>query len=358
MRIYADHKNLFYCGRIDRADKKAPVWVFPCTSVKMRFTGNTLGVHVKNKNGYWENYLGCILDGEQTRLKLPAEGEAYIEIPVIRKEDNVHEVLLFKRQDSCHEVTFLGFEIGDGEQILEAGQEPSLKIEVFGDSVSAGEISEAVAYVGKEDPEHNGQYSNSWYSYAWMTARKLHAQIHDIAQGGIALLDQTGWFCEPEAVGMETAWNKIHYNPQFGLKTEWDFSEYIPQIVIVAIGQNDSHPRDYMKEEYDGAEAMRWREQYQHFLEKLRSCYPDAQIICCTTLLNHDASWDRAIGDVVNHMNDRKVSQYLFKRNGCGTPGHLRIPEAEEMAEELSSYIEKLDIDGWSRKGTDRDGTI
>ena len=46
-------------------------------------------------------------------------------------------------------------------------------MEVFGDSVSCGEVSEALKYVGKPDPEHDGEYSNSWYSYAWITARKL-----------------------------------------------------------------------------------------------------------------------------------------------------------------------------------------
>ena len=35
----------------------------------------------------------------------------------------------------------------------------------------------------------------------------------------------------------------------------------------------------------------------------------------------------------------------MFRRNGKGTPGHLRIPEAEEMAEELSAYIENLYIE-------------
>lgn len=34
------------------------------------------------------------------------------------------------------------------------------RIEVYGDSVSAGEVSEAVDCVGKEDPVHNGGYSN------------------------------------------------------------------------------------------------------------------------------------------------------------------------------------------------------
>lgn len=40
------------------------------------------------------------------------------------------------------------------------------RIEVYGDSVSAGEVSEAVDFVGKEDPEHEGGYSNSYYLMA------------------------------------------------------------------------------------------------------------------------------------------------------------------------------------------------
>ena len=127
---------------------------------------------------------------------------------------------------------------------------------------------------------------------------------------------------------------------------EWDFSQYTPQVVIVALGQNDSHPEDYMKEDYDGEEARTWRQHYEAFLRKLREIYPDARIICCTTLLNHDPAWDRAIGQAVEQLGDEKVTQYLFRRNGRGTPGHLRIPEAEEMAEELAAYIQETE--GWS----------
>jgi len=58
-------------------------------------------------------------------------------------------------------------------------------------------------------------------------------------------------FYEPEAVGMESAWDKVHYNPQFHCVTKWDFTQYTPQVVIVAIGQNDNHPVDYMKEDYN-----------------------------------------------------------------------------------------------------------
>ena len=347
MRIEANHEKLQYCGRIDWSNPKEPVFVYPCTSLGLRFTGEILKVRVRNKNEYWDNYLGCVIDGKQITLLLNKEGETLLEIPVEKNETGEHEALLFKRQDSCHECAILELELAEDAILLEMPPKPERKIEVYGDSVSAGEVSEAVDYVEKEDPQHNGEYSNSWYSYAWMTARKLNAQIHDIAQGGIALIDNTGWFHEPEAVGMETAWNKIHYNTVLAEPMDWDFTQYTPQVVIVAIGQNDSHPDDYMKEDYHGERAAIWRAHYKSFLEKLRNTYPDAQIICCTTLLQHDKGWDDSIAEAVREMKDEKISQYLFRRNGSGTPGHLRIPEAEEMAEELAAYIENLHVEGW-----------
>ena len=344
MIIKPDNDKLVYSGRIDWSNTEAPVFVFPCTSVKMKFSGKKVKIQIRNRKAYWNNYLGCILDGKQTVLPLPEQGEATVEVSA--DLPGIHEILLFKRQDSCHELTFLGFELEEGE-ILNLPQQSKRRIEVYGDSVSAGEVSEAVDYTGKQDPEHNGEYSNSWYSYAWMTARKLGAEIHDIAQGGIALMDNTGWFYEPNSLGMESVWNKVHYNPLFGEAPEGDFNRYVPQLVIVAIGQNDSHPEDYMKEDYNGSRSREWREQYKKFLKKLRSVYPEVYIICITTLLEHDMAWDKSIGQAVQEMEDKKITQYIFQRNGCGTPGHLRISEAEEMSEELADYIENLNIEGW-----------
>ena len=160
---------------------------------------------------------------------------------------------------------------------------------------SAGEVSEAVDYVGKEDPEHQGQYSNSWYAYSAITARKLNAQLHDVAQGGIALLDGTGWFCDPVFLGMESVWDKVQYNPETGPTTSWDFSRYTPHVVIVAIGQNDNHPVDYMAENYDSEKSAYWRDHYEMLIKNIRGKYPNALIILATTILNHDANWDKSM---------------------------------------------------------------
>ena len=347
MKIDLKDTHLRWNGRIHWDEGKKPLWIFPATSLYFQMKGNKAVLRVQNYNQYWENSLGVIVDGVQTKCVLNNEGVTEV---ILLDEDHfekqkIHEVLIFKRMDSCHLCKIESLEISEDAELLPLPEEKKRRIEVYGDSVSAGEVSEAIEYTGKEDPEHNGEYSNSWYSYAWMTARKLHAQIHDIAQGGIALLDNTGWFLEPEAVGIESAWDKIQYNPYYGELIPWDFQKYRPDVVLVAIGQNDNHPEDYMKENYQGEKAVYWREHYKQFLLQLREKYPEAYIICHTTLLCHDVSWDNAIDEVVESLNDKKISHYLFKRNGCGTPGHLRIPEAQEMGEELAAYISKLT--GW-----------
>lgn len=347
MKILPNNSSLIYSGRIDVSDPFAIVWTYPGTFVKIKFKGTQLSIHVRNKRNYWNNYLGVVEGDAQTKLLLPEEGDAMIEIPLQTTQDNIHEVTIFKRQDACHELTILGFELDDDAELLEASPLPKRRIEVYGDSVSAGEVSEALDYVAKADPEHNGEYSNSWYSYAWMTARMLDAELHDIAQGGAALLDETGWYHAPDYIGMETIWDKMRYNPGYGTVTKWDFSKYTPDIVIVAIGQNDSHPEDYMKTDYQGEKAQNWRTHYRQFLAKLRETYPDAWIVCCTTLLQHDIGWDMSISQAVQDLGDKKVSHCVFQRNGKATPGHLRIPEAEEMAKELCQHIRALGIEGY-----------
>ncbi len=339
-RIALDRKEIIYCGRIDRRNPQRPEFIFPASSVHFRFWGRKAELIVENRNVYWDNYVGAVVDGKQKKWLLEKCGETRL-VLVDEERAGEHEVLFFKRQDCCHEIVLCGLKLSIDGELLAPPPVPERKIEVYGDSVSAGEVSEALDFVGKEDPEHNGEYSNSWYSYAWMTARKLNARIHDIAQGGIALMDKTGWFHEPDAIGMEAIWDKLHYEPKLGESIPWDFSEYTPDAVIVAIGQNDSHPQDYMKEDIDCERSCLWRNKYRAFLEKLRGQYPEAYIICCTTLLCHDRAWDVSIGKVCEEMHDKRISHYTFHRNGKGTPGHLRIGEAEEMAEELASYMEE-----------------
>lgn len=369
MLVRPDHEYLQYSGRIDDTNPGAYMFIYPATLVNICFRGTKISVYLENQRQYWGNYMGVILDGVQSALCL-SKGEDDVQGDLVEAspdmaacllggaacgcsgvrrfvlaedlEDIEHSLTFFKRQDSCNMVLFHGFELPEGSEVLPPVPKPERRIEVYGDSVSAGEVSEAVEYTGKADPEHNGEYSNVWYSYAWMTARKLNAELHDIAQGGIALLDGTGYFNEDDGyTGMEQVWDKLQFNPAFGEVTDWDFNRYTPQVVIVAIAQNDNHPEDYMKDDFQGEKAAVWKRHYKMLIENIRGKYPRALIVLATTILEHDKGWDDAIEEVCEALDDDRIVHFLYKRNGCGTPGHIRIGEAEEMSDELAAFIEE-----------------
>ena len=378
-------ENVFtYEGRIDFENPNAPTFVYAGSYFRLRLSGNTGYLCIQNHHSYFENTLGILVDGAyrgkiilHDAEKICGETADFFKLRFQREEGeklisenhavsvdktgeirfydlsafldgDEHEITVFKRMDTCHYFTFYGLIAQKDAAKKSATALPSRRIEVFGDSVSCGEVSEAIGRCGGDDPEgHNGIYSNSYYSYSWILARMLDARVHITSQGGIALLDGEGYFNDPERVGMLSSFDKIQINPSLGARKKWDFKQYIPHVVIVAIGQNDHHPETYMVTDYDGEKAIRWRESYKEFLGKLRAEYPDAEMILTTTILGHEKEWDNAIDQVCREFGDPKIHHFLYSNNGCGTTGHIRRPEAEEMAAELTAYIDSLEEGIW-----------
>jgi len=339
---------LRYTGRIDLADAENPFFFYPCSSVAFCVTGNTLRIGLTNQHSYFENRLGVIINGAQSAVLLE-NGEQVIDLSA-QLGEGVNDVLLFKRQDCCHAYRLNGLVIDADAALAELPPRPVRRMEVYGDSVSAGEVSEAEFACAQPDPQgHNGLYSNSWLSYAWQAARLMNAELHDIATGGMALLDKTGYFYGPDYIGMLSAWDKISFYPPFGEPIPWDFARYTPQVVVVAIGQNDHNPVNIMADDYDSAAADHWRSEYARFLGMLREKYPEAHIVLTTTILGHHENWDRAIDDVCLKLQetDKRIHHFLYSKNGCGTPGHIRGSEAAVMARELAAFLEPI----WAELG-------
>lgn len=349
--ITFDDPALRFMGRIDDDNPKAPIWVFPYTQVSFRCTGSHIRVKLRNHWNYGDIFLGAIIDGLEVKVPVPIDATTITLAEHL--PDIEHEVTIFKRQDGgmCH-LEMLGIELDDGATILPpADARPPRRMEVYGDSVSCGERNEAIRYVGQTDPEVDlSGYSDSWHSYAAIAARMLGAELHDISQGGAPLLDGIGWFNAPHYLGMESMWDRIAYNPALGETKPWDFTRYTPHVVLVALGQNDAHPHDFMASDYAGEAARHWRTRYVDFIHALRARYPKALIVLATTILVHDPAWDRAIDEVcetVRSEGDIRVKHFLYSRNASGTHGHPRIPEDEEMAGELVAYLESFGPDVW-----------
>lgn len=363
-------------GRMAAPSPTRRIWAFPYTQVHFRCTGTAIGTRLVHHWGYGDIYLGAVIDGMQVKVPVPIDAahdavslvNGYpsrvepeqaetrdarqpVDIMLAEHLPNIeHDVIIFKRQDEGGARFDMHGVLIDDDATIAAPTEPqsSRRIEFYGDSVTCGERCEAICYEGKADPEVDlSGYSNAWHSYAAVTARNLGAQAHLVAQGGASLIDGIGWFHAPDYLGLESIWDRAAYNPELGETPQWDFSAYTPQVVVVAIGQNDSHPYDFMAEEYSGEQARHWRARYVDFVHALRAKYPHALIVLTTTILQHDPAWDRAIDDVCETVADPRVKHFMYLRNGAATPGHPRVGEQREMAMELTSYLRSFGPDLW-----------
>ena len=55
----------------------------------------------------------------------------------------------------------------------------------------------------------NGCFDNPWWSYAWQCGRLLHAEVHTVSQGGIAVRSGTGYYHYPDGIGILPEFRKF-----------------------------------------------------------------------------------------------------------------------------------------------------
>ncbi len=349
MLINADNEKIVRMGRFEYTDRNSVKMFHAGTQLFVKFVGTSLSVQLINVTSWGDVKLGYVIDGVVKSYPLDNQNDNYKEVSLHLcegLENTEHTLILYKKHagNNYHEV--ISFET-DGE-FLTADSLPELKVEVYGDSVCAGEVIHAYDYTEKQDPEgHNSKYDDVWNSFVMQTARNLNAQIHNICQGGIALFNGTGYFHAPEYIGLESTYDKISYVPSLSEPSHWDFGNYTPDIVIIAIGQNDKHNGFTDSDDldiYDNAYRELWKNGYKKFINELNVRYNNPVFILTTTILMHDAEWDNAIEEIKNEMSEQGVKVYhnLFTRNGSATPGHPRLSEHNEMAGELTAFIKSV----------------
>lgn len=341
--IPADCREISYNGRIDFSNPKIPIFIYPASYALAFFTGREIGVVIKNNNDYFNNYLGYIVDGVQKKAILSNDGNVQ---KIILADDlessKKHNVVIFKRQDTCHEFEFYGFVISNDGSLDIPKKKHRRQMEFYGDFITCGDMSETDCSFNRTDSDYDGSYSNVWYSYSMITARILNAEADIIAQNEASLMGGT---CDRD-YGIKNMYDKLQYNKNLGDIKEWNFENYRPHVVVVAIGQNDFEHYDFMKTDPYGEKAMVWKNCYRDFILNLRSVYPNALIVLATSILNHNSSWDRAIGSICTDIHEAKIVHFLYSSNGRGGMA-IGKPQAEGMAFELSMFIKGFGNSIW-----------
>lgn len=328
--IEADHPHLQYTGRIDFTDPKAPMLTWPGTSVTAVFTGTAVAAKLDDQDG--KNYYSAFIDeawDEPIVLSLKAGEHVY---PIASDlADGEHRLTLFKRTEGGEGATyFKGLLLERGKQLAPPPARPTRRIAFFGDSITSGMGNEA-PHDGDDDDLAD---KNHFLSYAAITARALNAEHHTVSQSGIGIMVSWFDFTMPQ---FYTQVNAVGNN-----NSQWDFSQWTPDVVVINLFQNDSW---LVEKRLTPVPTETQRIQaYVDFVTSIRRHYPNAFIVC--TLGSMDATkagspWPGYISAAVERLRtekkDQRIDTLFFPFKDFYK--HPRVQHHQENALLLTQFI-------------------
>ncbi|WP_437730912.1 SGNH/GDSL hydrolase family protein [Sorangium sp. So ce1335] len=337
-----------FIGRFDTTQPEGPRFSWAGSAIVTRFSGTSISVRFNDAStSDRSNYFQVVVDGESKGvLEVNNQEELYTVVEGL--PDGEHDLLLHRRTEPLVGVTqFLEFVPEQGEALLPVPPAPERRIEVIGDSISAG--------YGIDGPDQNCPFTseteNNYLAYSALTGRKLGADTNIIAWSGRGVIrnyDDEVADTMPEIYGRTIADEA---------QPAWDFSSWVPQVVVINLGTNDfsiNVPGDaQFREPFTSG--------YADLVETVREKYPEAFIFCTIGPMLSDGYPEGAqaltrarayIGQVVEDRNadgDDRVRLLEFpahsEANGYGCDWHPSARTNELMADQLAEAIsEEL---GW-----------
>jgi len=284
-------------------------------AIKLRFEGPSLKLKLVDEQlnladeGTGNSYQFSV-DGGDFQLFSPTSASEYQLLSGLT--DAVHELLFVRRTESkWGTTTFAGFELGAGKQVLDAGPAPAHRVEVFGDSISAGLANENTGY-------YTNQSENGYLAFGPVLARKLGAEWRVEARGGGSFYND---FYLPMIPFFDRAFGPANLqNAPAAQNPQWSFAAFQPDVFILALGTND------FSDMYPHIDQTAYVSKYQGFLRQLRADYPAAAIFCLAPF-KPGAPWDEArkyITLAVGSLGDSRV--YAIDPVGTGADPWLESP--------------------------------
>lgn len=153
--IPADSGCFQYVGRIDFDDPKRPVMAWPGSYADVNFTGTSAAVVLKNINLQEDTHFAVIVDGVMKKITLPTNREDELFTAAEGLEDKHHTLRILKTMASHNYIELVGIVVDEGAEVTNPAHKYDMKLEVYGDSVSAGEVTEALYYEGQCSSQTN-----------------------------------------------------------------------------------------------------------------------------------------------------------------------------------------------------------
>jgi Lysophospholipase L1 and related esterases len=278
--IAADDPAIRYEGRIDFSNPKAPEFAYPGVEIVFRFEAEELELELGDSGD--SNYFGLSLDGAEPVVLRSAAGlKRHAIAPRLgeRLSAGPHELRLYKRTESmCGIESFRGIYLAAGGRMLPPPPRATRSIEFIGDSITCGYGNLASTYdPAPEQFRFHAENEDNGLAWGSLAAKALGARAVTVAYSGRGIYRNCD---ETEAGTLPEIIHRIF--PDDATRGAWDFSRYVPDLVVVNLGTNDYNSletkKDLSRDEFDS----RLRARYRGMLCELRAAYGERiRFLCC-----------------------------------------------------------------------------
>lgn len=326
--------NIRYTGRININDPFRPMFVYPSAQIEAIFTGTSLRMMAKPGSGY---FMAEIDKAEPFKVSFMGRQDSIVQLATALPEGEHHVKITYIIEGYQLRAEFWGFILDEGGALVRLPEPPDRRIEFIGNSITCG--------YGNENDDKNEHYSydseNHYYSYAALTARALGAEYQAVCRSGIGIYRN---YDGPETGNEDCMPAEYPYTCYHDKSQLWDFSRFTPQVVCLNLGTNDTSTGI--------ADQARLESAYYDFLKTLREHYPKAKIVLLTgSMLNGEELniVKQALDNTRNRAlkaGDKEVYRFDMTPQtgslGYGADWHPSLAQHEQMARELTSYLQKL----------------
>ncbi len=333
-KIAADDANLQYTGRVDFTKPSEPQISWPGTSITGNFTGQYLAVTLDDQLG--KNYFNVFIDNDLKRpIIIKAEKGEKKYVVAANLAPGKHTFLLTKRTEGEEGATTIkSFELADDGKLLAPPARLKRKIEFFGDSITSGMGNESP----DDGPDHLLKDKNNFMAYDAITARNLKAELHVTSQSGIGIMISWFPFIMPQFYDQL---NAVGNND-----SQWDFSSWTPDVVVINLFQNDSWLTDRERRMNPNPTDDQRVQAYVDFVKTIRGKYPNAYIVCALGSMDatkEGSKWPGYINTAVARIKQgnptEKMDTLFFEFTGYGA--HPRVKHHQVNAAKLTAFIKQ-----------------
>lgn len=329
-----DDPYFYYIGRTDISKPKEPKLYYAGSSITCTFEGTSVSATFSDF-AYWGggNKVEYFIDGRLLRIDSLQNGVDNQTVEIAAGlSDAGHLLQIYKVSGvESGSLTFHGLKLDDGKTILEPPAPAKLKMECYGTSVASGE------HAGCSDGECGND--NGYNAYPMVFARRLKGEMYNNGISGLAVCNSSGWF-ENGLTGLERTWDKLCPANQSGLKrTEWDFSRFTPDLLLMGMGINDN------KINHEAITKETFVTKYLEISLKLDSIYNGPVFLYCVDPLgNTTGAYFRLAKQVADSMKALGKRSYYYEYKEATSGGHPDSVESARMGNELADFVEQHNL--------------